>query len=90
MGWQWHQLGHMHIIWTLLETDNHASISPVVTLMNYSFASLKTLLDGFAKNAGSERVEVGRTLRLPREQYWVTMDTCPGSMHAPMKRLMLS
>jgi len=27
MGWQWHQLGHMQIICTLLQTDNHTSIS---------------------------------------------------------------
>jgi len=25
MGWQWHQLDHMHIISTLLQTDNHVS-----------------------------------------------------------------
>jgi len=25
MGWQWHQLDHMQIICTLLQTDNHAS-----------------------------------------------------------------
>jgi len=27
MGWQWHQLDHMQIICTSLQTDNHASIS---------------------------------------------------------------
>jgi len=27
MGWQWHQLDHMQIIDTLLQTDNHASTS---------------------------------------------------------------
>ena len=27
MGWQWHQLNHMQIICTLLQTDNHASAS---------------------------------------------------------------
>jgi len=27
MGWQWHQLDHMQIIYTLLQTDNHASTS---------------------------------------------------------------
>jgi len=27
MGWQWHQLNHMQIICTLLQTDNHASTS---------------------------------------------------------------
>jgi len=29
MGWQWHQQDHMQIICTLLQTDNHASISPL-------------------------------------------------------------
>jgi len=28
MGWQWHQLNHMQIICTSLQTDNHASTSP--------------------------------------------------------------
>ena len=28
-GWQWHQLDHMQIIYTSLQTDNHASTSPV-------------------------------------------------------------
>jgi len=29
MGWQWHQLDYMQIICTSLQTDNHASTSPV-------------------------------------------------------------
>jgi len=29
MDWQWHQLDHMQIIYTLLHTDNHASTSPL-------------------------------------------------------------
>jgi len=29
MGWQWHQLDHMQIICTLLQTDNHNSTSPL-------------------------------------------------------------
>jgi len=29
MGWQWHQLGHMQTICTSLQTDNHASTSPL-------------------------------------------------------------
>ena len=28
MGWQWHQLDHMPIICTSLQTDNHDSTSP--------------------------------------------------------------
>jgi len=31
MGWQWHQLDHMQIICTSLQTDNHASTSPLIT-----------------------------------------------------------
>jgi len=30
MGWQWHQLEHMQIICTSLQTDNHASTSPLI------------------------------------------------------------
>ena len=29
MGWQWHQLDHMQIICTSLQTDNHAITSPL-------------------------------------------------------------
>jgi len=29
MGWQWHQLDHMQIIYTSLQTDNDASTSPL-------------------------------------------------------------
>jgi len=29
MVWQWHQLDHMQIICTSLQTDNHASTSPL-------------------------------------------------------------
>ena len=28
MGWQWHQLDHMQITCTSIQTDNHASTSP--------------------------------------------------------------
>jgi len=37
IGWQWHQLDHMQIIYTWLRTDNHASTSPL------SFYSLNAL-----------------------------------------------
>jgi len=29
MGWQWHQLDHMQIICTSLQTDNQVSTSPL-------------------------------------------------------------
>jgi len=29
MGWQWHHLEHKQIICTSLQTDNHASTSPL-------------------------------------------------------------
>ena len=32
MGWQWHQLGHMQIICTSLQIDNHTSTSPLSLL----------------------------------------------------------
>jgi len=31
MGWQWHQLDHMQITCTSLQTDNHATISSIFT-----------------------------------------------------------
>jgi len=32
MGWQWHQLNHMQIICTSLQTDNHASTASLIFL----------------------------------------------------------
>jgi len=29
IGWQWHQLDHMQFVCTSLQTDNHASTSPL-------------------------------------------------------------
>jgi len=29
MGWQWHQVDHVQIICTSLQTDKHASTSPL-------------------------------------------------------------
>ena len=29
MGWHWHQLDHMQIICNALQTDNHASTTPL-------------------------------------------------------------
>jgi len=29
MGWQWHQLDHMQIIFTSLQTDNNTSSPPL-------------------------------------------------------------
>jgi len=39
MGWHWHQLDHMQIICTLLQTDNHSSTSLLI------FYRLDALLD---------------------------------------------
>jgi len=33
MGWQWHQLHHMQIICTSLQSDNHAGTSSLVFTM---------------------------------------------------------
>ena len=35
MGWQWHQLDHIQIICTLLQTDNRASTSPLTYVVTY-------------------------------------------------------
>jgi len=51
MGWQWHQLDHMQIIFTSLQSDNHASTSPLSFLqagcpsscLTDSIKTLKTL-----------------------------------------------
>jgi len=46
MGWQWHQLNHLQIMCTLLQTDNHASTSsgqmPFLT-SNQRCQNVKTL-----------------------------------------------
>ena len=36
LGWQWHQLDHMQIICTSLQTDNHASTSPLSFYIPYA------------------------------------------------------
>ena len=45
MGWQWHQLDNMQIICTLLQTDNHASTSPLriayITIYNFFYTRKK-------------------------------------------------
>ena len=41
MGWQWHQLDHMQIICTLLQTDNYASTSPLFLLPDPQSQSIK-------------------------------------------------
>jgi len=62
MGWQWHQLDHMQIICTSIQTDNHASTSPLKFLLagcpscypTNSIKALKALfallVNGFAAN----------------------------------------
>jgi len=49
MGWQWHQLDHMQIICTWMQTDNHASSSSLSCLQagRYSIDQLPGLLDAF-------------------------------------------
>jgi len=32
IGWQWHHLDHVQIIYILLQTDNHSSTSSLVFL----------------------------------------------------------
>ena len=39
MGWQWHQLDHMQILCTSLQTDNHASTSSLDFLQTECFSN---------------------------------------------------
>jgi len=47
MGWQWHQLDHTQIIFTSLQTDNHASTSSLINqpapLNKKSFSSAERI-----------------------------------------------
>jgi len=42
MGWQWHQLDHMQIICTSVQTDNPASTSPLSFYRPDALASVFT------------------------------------------------
>jgi len=44
MEWQWHQLVHMQIICTSLQTDNHASTSPLFLQAGYPPVAQPTAL----------------------------------------------
>jgi len=46
MGWQWHQLDHMQIICTLLQTDNHASTLTLIFMSQMLFMSLCQSAEG--------------------------------------------
>jgi len=70
MGWQWHQLDHMQIICISLQTDNHASTSPlspdalpaiqlkaVVTVLN-TFLIIIIIIGKFPIVQGSQRIKL--------------------------------
>jgi len=59
MGWKRHQLHHMQIICTLLQTDNHASTSPL------SFTGQMPFLSPIQQHQSSE----GKILMLIREDH---------------------
>jgi len=44
MGWQWHQLVHMQIICTSLQTDNHDSTSPLSFYRPYSLLATQPIV----------------------------------------------
>jgi len=62
MGWQWHQLDHMQIICTLLQTDNHASTPPhstelmIFTQRNYKLEA-KDVWPNINRTQTAERAE---------------------------------
>jgi len=49
MGWQLHQLDRMQIICTLLQTDNHASTSPLnqLTVLKFNHLNCMCLITFF-------------------------------------------
>jgi len=56
-GWQWHQLDHMQVICTSLQTDNHASTS----LLSF-FYRLEVVPD--AQTTESKRWRLWRLFKL--------------------------
>jgi len=48
MQWQWHQLDHMQIICTLLQTDNHASTLPLSFYRPDAFPAAQSTASGTA------------------------------------------
>ena len=67
--WQWHQLGHMQVC-TLLQTDNHASTSPLSFLQTRCpscrpINSVKALKAIFDKNEQQEQPTTVLTFPLP-------------------------
>jgi len=66
MEWQWHQLDHMQIICTLLQTDNHASTSSL------SFCRLDVLPATQPTASKCWRKPVGQIAYLMSGRNWYT------------------
>ena len=59
MEWQWHQLNHMQMIYTSLQTDNHAGTSP---LSFYRPDALPATQPTASKTEGMVCMELGQLL----------------------------
>ena len=60
MGWQWHQLNHMQIICTSLQTDNHASTS---SLNFYRTDALPDAKPTVSKHCTSASIPLSQVVR---------------------------
>jgi len=58
MGWQWHRLGNMQIVCTSLQTDNHASTSPLSFCRPDAVSAANQQRQGITKGNTNE---LGRT-----------------------------
>jgi len=60
MGWQWHQLDHMQIICTLLQTDNHASTSSLIILQADALPDAQPTVSKHWRQKSTENEEINR------------------------------
>jgi len=75
MGWQWHQLDHLQVVCTLLQTDNRASTSSFVwSYNNNEFLNVR-LFDCICMWVVASRIQhEGNNVSSPGVSYWVTID----------------
>ena len=86
MGWQWHQLDHIHNICTPLQTDNYASTS---LISFYSPDALHdtqpTVSEHRRHNSLSKLVNVSRTKKTDKDTEFLCMATHPTWCSKPVR-----
>jgi len=56
IGWQWHQLDHIQIICSLLQTDNHTSSSPLSFYRPDAFPAAKPTASKHCKSCATSQI----------------------------------